>query len=316
MTIVGIDFGGTRLRAARFDEHLNMLERAETPTLAHEPQQAVIQRILDVARQVWPDDGKVEAVGISAPCPMAHTGMVGHAAVVPDWVDVPLAQWVSEAFGGVPVYMENDANLGALAEYHKGAARGANPAVYMTISTGIGGGLVIDGQLFTGKSGLAIEPGHSKYRGPDGHIYSLQDFAAGPGIVRLARLKLAETAKESQLRESGELTGKRVGEAAQAGDPVACAVIEEAGWWLGLGLINVALMCNPEVIVLGGSVVMALGDLLLDPARRVMAEYVVDPAFYSDDLLQLAHLGDDVCLIGAASYARDRSSALAQAQLK
>ncbi|MAS33456.1 MAG: hypothetical protein CL610_05580 [Anaerolineaceae bacterium] len=309
MAVVAIDFGGTRLRAAYFDRELNLLARAEMPTMAHEPQQHVIDRIIRVAQQVWPDAGAVDAIGISAPCPMAHTGMIGHAAVVPHWHDVPLAQIVSTAFDGVPVYMENDANLGALAEYHKGAAQGANPAVYMTISTGIGGGLVVDGRLFTGRNGLAIEPGHTKYRGPDGKIYSLQDFAAGPGIVRLAKLKLAACDDVSMLRDQAELTGQMVGEAAHAGDAVARSVVEEAGWWLGIGLINVAHMINPEVIVLGGSVVMGLQDLILNPARQVMQAYVVDPTFYHDDLLRLAHLGDDVCLIGAGSYARDQSAA-------
>ena len=313
MAIVAIDFGGTRLRAACFDRALNILGRAETPTLAHEPQHRVIERIIRVSREVWPQDEAVEAVGISAPCPMAYTGLIRHAAVVPDWDDVPLARLVSEAFAGVPVYMENDANLGALAEYHKGAAQGKNPAVYITISTGIGGGVVIDGRLFTGKDGLAIEPGHTKYRGKDGKIYSLQDFAAGPGLVRLAKLHLAEQKAESVLRDAGEITGKVVGDAALAGDVLARAVIEEAGWWLGLGLVNVAHMLNPEVIVLGGSV-MLLGDLLLNPARRVIQATAVDPLFYHDGLLQAAHLGDDVCLVGAASYARD-SLASTQARL-
>ena len=306
MALVVIDFGGTRLRVARFDNELNVLARDETPTLAHEPQHVVIDRIIEMTRRVWPHDDVVEAVGISAPCPMAYTGLIRHAAVVPDWVDVPLAKIVSDAFGGVPVYMENDANLGALAEYHRGAGQGKNPAVYMTLSTGIGGGVVINGQLFTGKSGLAIEPGHTKYRGPDGTVYSLQDFASGPGIARMARRHLAQSAEPSLLHDVREITGKAVGEAAGQGDKLALAVINEAGWWLGLGLVNVMHMLNPEVIVLGGSVIQ-VGDLLLNPARQVIQDYVVDPAFYHDDLLQLAQLGDEVCLIGAASYARDRS---------
>lgn len=305
MAIVAIDFGGTRLRAGRFDADLRMQARAETPTLAHEPQEAIVGRMIDLARQVWPENDHVQAIGVSAPCPMAYTGLVRHAAVVPDWDDVPLADLVSEAFESIPVYMENDANLGALAEYHAGAARGKNPAVYMTISTGIGGGVVIDGRLFTGKSGLAIEPGHTKYRGSDGAIYSLQDFAAGPGIARLAKQHLMDSEAPSSLRQLSEITGKSVGEAAIAGDAVARAVIEEAGGWLGIGLLNVAHMLNPEVIVLGGSVTQ-LGDLILNPARKIMREYAVDPLFYHDDLLQIAQLGDDVCLIGAASYARDR----------
>jgi glucokinase len=304
MTIVAIDFGGTRTRAACFDAHLNLLQRAEMLTLAHEPQQAVIERIIHLTQQVW--HRGAEAIGISAPCPNAYTGIISHAAVLPGWQGVPFAQIIGDAFG-VPVYMENDANLGALAEYHKGAAQGANPLVYMTISTGIGGGLVIDGQLFTGRNGLAIEPGHSKFRGSDGRIYSLEDFASGSGIARLARLKLAEFQADSVLRAVSEITGKAVGEAALTGDALAISVIEEAGWWLGLGLVNVVHFTNPQALVLGGSVVARLGDLILNPARRILAENVVDPAFYHDDLIQLAQLGDDVCLIGAASYARSQS---------
>jgi glucokinase len=307
MAIVAIDFGGTRVRAARFDMDLNLLCRVEMPTLAHEPQQVVIERIIDLTRQVWPEYEAVDSIGISGPCPNAFTGVISHAGVLPGWHNVPFARIISEAFNGVPVWMENDANLGALAEYHKGAARGANPAIYMTISTGIGGGLVIDGQLFTGRSGLAIEPGHIKFHGADGCVYSLENFAAGPGIARLAREKLAACSDESLLRGLSELSGKAVGEAAQAGDKLALNVIQEAGEWLGLGLVNVVHMTNPEVVVLGGSVVSRLGDLILNPARRMLSEYVVDPAFYHDDLIQSAQLGDDVCLIGAASYARSQT---------
>jgi glucokinase len=304
MHIVSIDFGGTRLRAGRFNAELELLGRAETLTLAHESQASVIDRIIQLARRVC--DGTPTIVGISAPCPTAFTGIISHAAVLPNWHDVPLATIISEAFGGAPVYMENDANLGALAEVHQGAARGANPAVYMTISTGIGGGLVIDGNLFTGKNGLAIEPGHAKYRGPDGAVYSLQDFASGPGIARLAQLHLAQNAEPSTLRDLSEITGKAVGDAAIDGDVLANAVIAEAGWWLGLGLVNVAHMFNPELIVLGGSVIN-LGDLILNPARQVLRDYVVAPSFYHDDLLRTAQLGDDVCLIGAAAYAYQAS---------
>lgn len=305
MAFLAVDFGGTRVRAARFDVDLNLLCRVEMPTLAQEPQQAVIDRILALASQVWQPGGEVGAVGISAPCPNAFTGIISHAAVLPGWQDVPFARIIGDAFGA-PVFMQNDANLGALAEYHRGAAQGANPAMYMTISTGIGGGLVIDGQLFTGRNGLAVEPGHIKFRDPDGRIHSLEAFSAGPGIARLARLKLAESEVYSLLRGVSALTGKMVGDAALAGDALALSVIEEAGEWLGLGLVNVVHMTNPEVIVLGGSVVTGLGDLILEPARRILAQQVVDPAFYHADLIQMTQLGDDVCLIGAAAYARSQ----------
>jgi glucokinase len=272
--------------------------------MTHESQHAVLERILGLTRQVWPNHMTVDAIGISAPCPMAYTGLIRHAAVVPHWHDVPLAAIVKESFG-VPVFMENDANLGALAEYHRGAGQGANPLVYMTLSTGIGGGLIVDGQLFTGSAGLAIEPGHLKLRDPLGQIRSLQDFASGPGIARLATKSLAGSEDASSLRDAPQISGKIVGEAALAGDLLARKIIDEAGFWLGLGLTNVMHMFNPARIVLGGSVTQ-LGELLLEPARQLMRQQVIDPAFYHEDLLRIAQLGDVVCLIGAAAYAQNR----------
>ncbi len=304
MAILGIDLGGTRIRAGWFTPELELLAREETLALVEQPVENVIGRMLDLIDKVVPSGVQVDAVGISAPSPQAYTGYIRNAAAMPQWHDVPLAQIVSEALGNIPVYMENDGNLAALAEYHMGAARGASPAVYLTISTGIGGGVVLDGRLFTGHSGLAFEPGHVKYPGPDGAVYSLENFASGTAIARSASRRLAENNEPSLLRNSPFVTGKEVGEAARQGDSVALKVIEEAGWWLGLGLVNVLLMYNPQVIVMGGSV-SNLGNLIFDPARKAIQQYIIDPAYYHDAILQPALLGDDVCLIGAASYARD-----------
>ena len=304
MAILGIDFGGTRIRAGWFSPELEMLAREETLSLVEQPIDAVIGRMLETADKVVPAGAQIEAIGVSAPSPQSYTGYIRNAAVVPHWVDVPLAKIISEAFGGADVYMENDGNLAALAEYHMGAARGANPAVYITVSTGIGGGVVIDGRLFTGRNGLAFEPGHIKYPAPDGSVQSLENFASGTAIGRIASRGLAESAEESVLRNAPFVTGKEVGAAAQQGDAFALKVIEEAGWWLGLGLINVLQMYNPEVVVMGGSV-SSMGDMIFDPARRVIQQYIIDPIYYHDAIIQPALLGDDVCLIGAASYARD-----------
>lgn len=304
MSILAVDFGGTRVRAGWFTPELEVLAREETLSRVEEPIEQVLQRIVDLAASVVPDGAAIAGIGISAPSPQSYTGYIRNAAVVPHWEDVPLAQIVSDAFGGVAVYMENDGNLAALAEYHMGAAQGANPAIYMTVSTGIGGGVVIDGRLFTGRNGLAFEPGHIKYPGPDGKIHSLEDFASGRALGRIAVERLAASQQSSILREAPFVTGKDVGQAARKGDAFALSIIEDAGRWLGLGLINVLQMYNPEVVVLGGSV-SSLGELILVPARRVIRQYIIDPIYYHDDILQPARLGDDVCLIGAASYARD-----------
>ncbi|MBZ0295706.1 MAG: ROK family protein [Anaerolineae bacterium] len=304
MSILAIDFGGTRVRAGWFTPTLEVLAREETLSRVDEPIDRVLQRIVDLAAGVVPAGATIEGIGISAPSPQSYTGYIRNAAVVPHWENVPLAQIVSDAFDGVTVYMENDGNLAALAEYHMGAAQGANPALYMTISTGIGGGVVIDGHLFTGRNGLAFEPGHIKYLGPDGKVHSLEDFASGRALGRIASEKLAASSEPSVLRDLPLVTGKDVGQAAREGDALALGIIEDAGWWLGLGLINVLQMYNPEVVVIGGSV-SSLGELILKPARKVIQQYIIDPIYYHDDIIQPARLGDDVCLIGAASYARD-----------
>ncbi len=312
MGILAIDFGGTRIRAGWFSADLTLLRRSETLSRVDEAPAAVIERLINTARQVVPSPGdphceaEIRAIGLSAPGPLdAQAGIIYHAKTLPGWQQVPLARIVSEAFGNAPVAMNNDANLAALAEYHFGAARGADPAIYLTISTGIGGGAVINGQLFTGWRGLAIEPGHMRFPAPDGTVYRLEELASGTGLGRLARQKLSDTERPSLLRSVTVVDGKAVGEAARQGDSLALEVVEEAGYWLGLGLANLVHLFNPQAVVLGGSVVQ-LGDLILQPARHAMEQHLLDPRFDDPALIRIAQLGDDVCLVGAAFYARQR----------
>ncbi len=305
MAILSIDFGGTRTRAAWFSAELDMLARDEAPTPIGLPPAAVIARVIEIARRVVPPGQQPAAVGVCAPGPQAGTGLILHAPTLPGWERVPLAQIVADTFD-TPVFMENDANLAALAEYHLGAARGANPALYLTVSTGIGGGAVINGTLFTGWRGLAIEPGHIKFPLPDGRIRSLEDLASGTAIGRRAKERLAEGDQPSALRNCDVVDGRTVGLAAVQGDALALEVVAEAGRWLGLGLVCLVHLFNPQAIVIGGSVA-SLGDLIFDPARQMIATYLTDPAFNDPDLIRAAGLGDDVCLIGAAFYARARS---------
>jgi glucokinase len=303
MGFLSIDFGGTRTRAGWFDDNLRLLRREETLTQAQETPDAVIARIIGLGRQVTPPGEHPRAIGICAPGPQAYTGLIIHAAPLPGWDGVPLAQRVSAAFDGAPVFMENDANLGALAEYHFGAAAGADPALYLTVSTSIGGGAIINGQLFTGWRGLALEPGHIKFPLPDGRILSLEALASGTAIGRRAGERLMADTRPSALRGLAVVDGKAVGQAAAAGDALALEVVQEAGRWLGLGLVALVHLFNPQAVVVGGSVT-ALGGLIFDPARQVLADYLIDPAFNDPDLIRLAALGDDVCLIGAALHAR------------
>ncbi len=302
---LAIDFGGTRTRAAWFSAELSLLQRVEAPSRTEEPPDSVIGRIIALGRAVVPPGEMPAAIGICGPGAQAYTGVILNARTLPGWEQVPLAEPIRTAFGGVPTFMENDANLAALAEYHFGAAQGCDPAIYLTISTGIGGGAVIGGRLFTGWRGLAIEPGHIPFVMPDGRVLDLELLASGTAIGRRARERLTATDAPSKLRDLAMVDGKAVGEAAQRGDPLAGAVIEEAGRWLGLGLVTLAHLFNPQAIVLGGSVA-TLGELILRPAREQLAAHLIDSAFNDPDLLRLAALGDDVCLTGAALHACDR----------
>ncbi len=301
--LLAIDFGGTRTRVGWYSESLELITREEGYSHTDEPIDAVIERIIQLARRVVPEGETPKAIGICAPGPQAYSGYIRYAHTLPTWDNIPLAQRISEAFNNAPTFMENDANLAALAEYQFGAAQGADPALYLTVSTGIGGGAIIGGELFTGWRGLAIEPGHIKFPAKDGKIYSLEALASGTGIGRIAREKLAASDAPSSLRNKDIVDGKAVGEAAAQGDSLALEVVTEAGRWLGLGLVAMVHLFNPQVIVIGGSVVN-LGELIFAPARQTLAELLIDPLFNHADLLKIAALGDDVCLTGAAIHAQ------------
>jgi glucokinase len=297
MGILAFDFGGTRTRAGYFDDQLSLVQRAEMPSDVLEGPQAVMMRMVALGRKVIAGD--VRAVGVSAPGPLdTRAGVIHHAWTLPGWQNIPIGPWLSEAFG-VPAYVENDANCGALAEYHAGAGRNCDPMIYLTISTGIGGGVVIDGKLFTGWRGLAAEPGHQVFRLPDGRVKKLEELASGTGIAQIARERLATWGDATLLRHSPEVTAKTVGHAAQQGDPLAQAIIHEAAEWLGLGMVNLAHLFNPQAVVIGGSVAR-LGELLFAPVRAALEAHLLSPDFNAPDLLRPAALGDDACLIGAA----------------
>jgi glucokinase len=307
MSVLAIDFGGTRTRAAWYDDAFQQITRSETPSLVSQGAEQVIERLIDTARRVIPEGEKPHTIGVAAPGPLdSKAGIIRHAKTLPGWRDVPLGQIIGDALGGVSVFIENDGNLATLAEYRLGAAQACDPTIYLTVSTGIGGGAVIGGKLFTGWSGLAIEPGHMRFRLPDGNIRRWEELASGTAIGRTALERLERSDSQSSLRSLAAVDGQAVGEAARAGDVFALQVIEEAGRWLGLGLVNLLHLFSPQAIVLGGSV-STLGDLILNPARDVIHQHILDERFLGSEFLRPAGLGEDVCLVGAALYAVEHS---------
>ncbi|MBC8100868.1 MAG: ROK family protein, partial [Armatimonadetes bacterium] len=187
--IISVDLGGTRIRAARLDHTLKILERQETPTLAHLGKDATLARIQALIRTVLPTDGStVVGIGISAPGPLnPTTGVVVAPPNLDGWHNVPLGEVLHTAFH-VPVYVGNDANLAVLAEYTHGAARGSGlrHVIYITHSTGIGSGIICDGRLLLGRDGLAAEVGHIPLVLDGGRVSTLEQEAAGPDMATQA----------------------------------------------------------------------------------------------------------------------------------
>ncbi|MEJ2013230.1 MAG: ROK family protein [Anaerolineales bacterium] len=306
-SVLAVDFGGTNIRVARF-EHGQPPSQANLkhPTEADQGPEAVLQRLKDAIKELLPDDRAGLRIGIGAPGPLdPYQGIVLSAPNLPGWKDIPLRKIIEDEFD-VPVNLGNDANVAALGEWKFGAGQGTKHLIYMTISTGIGGGVITDGQLLLGSRGLAAELGHMTVDpngplcgcGQRGHIEAL---AAGPAIARRAIAAL-EMESESSLHEviqrDGDLDAAEVGKAALAGDELATRIILETGRYLGIHLANLAHAFNPQVFVLGGGV-SQIGALLFDAVEQALHEHVMDPAYLDGLRVLPAKLGDDAGLVGA-----------------
>jgi predicted NBD/HSP70 family sugar kinase len=239
------------------------------------------------------DGDRVLGVGLGMPGPIHRsTGTVGSSAILPGWTDVRIAQVMSERLD-LPVHVDNDANLGALAEFHWGAGRGASTLVYLKMATGIGAGLVIGGRLYHGAGGTAGEIGHTTVdeTGPIcrcGNRGCLEMFAAAPALAELLRATRGE-----------EMTGERVVELAIEGDPGCRRAIADAGSYTGHAVANLCNLFNPERIVVGGSL-GAAGDVLLGPLREAVRRRVI-PSAVEDVEIVPGVLGDRAELLGAVA---------------
>lgn len=301
--VIGVDLGGTRIRAARLDQNLKILQRVETFTLAHEGLEPTLNRIKEQIRLVLPTDGELLGIGISAPGPLnPETGVIVSPPNLPGWHNVPLGKVLSDEFN-VPIFTGNDANVAALAEAALGAAQGYKHVIYVTVSTGIGSGIIIDGRMLLGKSGLAAEAGHMQMIVED-HVSSLELEAAGPDMAEHAK-KLIKAGEQSQMIDmvNGDIdaiSGTTVGEAAKAGDPLALRVVRRSGKILGLGVVNLLHLFNPEIVIIGGGVAN-LGELLFDPMQEAIETYCMDADYWKDTIITTPHLGEDVSIYGAAA---------------
>jgi glucokinase len=306
---IAVDIGGTKLRAACYQEG-NIQPAAIRKIPAQHSRVPALQQVTDLINSLWPIHGQVAGIGVAAPGPVdPFSGTVLWAPSIPEWVDYPLKQILMETFQ-VPVYAGNDANLAALGEWKYGAGQGHQDLLYLTISTGIGGGVIANGQLLLGKQGLAGEVGHTTVmsNGPlcsCGRAGHLEAVASGPSIARWTETELRRGAN-SNLPTADSLTCRQIAEAAKAGDSLAQAAFERAGNYLGLAISNYVNIFNPSIVILGGGVSQS-GDLLLAPIRAVLATQVYSHHFLDSLQLTTAALGDDAGLLGALELAQTRS---------
>jgi len=310
---IGADLGGTKVAVGAVDADQRVLGRWQAPSvgLDRETLLARIESLLASALEAHPEAG---AIGLGLPCAIDHERGVARSAVNLPLADVPIRDRLSERLG-VPVFLDNDANVAALAEHRFGAARGARNAVMLTLGTGVGGGVVIDGEIFRGR-GAAPEIGHivvdvdgPPCQGTCPNRGCIEALASGSAIGREARAA-AEANPDSALGRAlaaGEpVDGKAVTEAALAGDEVALGVLGLVGTRLGVALATLANVFSPDVFVIGGGAAAA-GDLLLDPARTELAQRALSP--HDEIPVVLAELGPEAGMIGAAALALEGTRA-------
>jgi glucokinase len=311
--VIGIDLGGTKVATAAADLEGSLLSKVIKPTCPERGVDAVIDTVVDSVKEAAASAGAskadIKSIGIGSPGPIDPEA--GTVIFAPNlmWHNVPIVH-ILEGILDLPVYLENDANVAGLGEYRFGAGRDSKNMIYITVSTGVGGGLILDGKIHAGSFGMAGEVGHMTIvnDGPlcgCGNQGCLEALAAGPAIARKARacvLHGEETIMADMV--SGrieEITSKTVGEAALAGDILAKEIVDKTGEYLGIGVANLINVINPDAVVIGGGV-SNMGELLLVPLRRAAGRRAIKAAFEKVRIVK-AELGSDAGVVGAVCLA-------------
>ena len=312
--VCAVDLGGTNLRAANIDRDGQIHERVRIPTPGSKPAADVVSAIAAAVRECEAKGSKhgaaVRSVSVVVPGSVhVETGCVVNAPNLPSLTGYELAPALEQALDR-PVLLENDANAAALGEMWRGAARARRTIICLTLGTGVGGGIILDGKLWRGADGTAGEIGHTSvepFGGVQcrcGNIGCLEVYASATAIVRMTHEELGRYPSSSLQSIADSLTSEKIYRAAIEGDEVALEVFRRAGSYLGIAMANVVNIFNPEIIVVGGGV-SAAWDLLSQPAREeVMKRAFPVPAQRCQ--IVRAECGDDAGLIGAAWLALHR----------
>lgn len=304
---LAIDLGGTELRAAVVEATGRVAAFAATPTDAQSGPDAVIAQMEALVATVRAEAPEAEIVGlgVGAPGPLdPDAGVVVDAPTLLGWKNVPLATILSERLD-VTVRLENDANAAALGEWRFGAGQGTQSMVFITVSTGVGGGVIVDGHLLHGRRGLAGEIGHMTVserpvRCSCGAVGCWEAFASGTALAREATNLVASGAAPElgRIAGAGPVTGRHVAEAARQGDAPALKLLDDEARWLGVGLTNLLHLYSPERLILGGGVGTLL-PLMQETIERTIRERAMSA--FRDVPVVAAALGRNAGLVGAAS---------------
>ncbi|MCM1044350.1 MAG: ROK family glucokinase [Candidatus Gastranaerophilales bacterium] len=301
----GVDIGGTTVKMGLFDKDGILLDKWEIPTVTDNAGAAILPDVTASIekrlkeKEITKDD--VAGVGVGAPGAIDREGRLVRGAVNIGWGSLHLAKTMSE-YLGLPVKVANDANVAALGEMWQGGGKGYSNLVAVTLGTGVGGGIIVDGQILAGTTGAGGEIGHIHIEDNEkeacncGNRGCLEQYASATGIARLIRRRLERDDKESVLRQS-RISPKTLFVALREGDPVAKEIAEQFGEYLGKGLAIVASVVNPEIFVIGGGVSKA-GEILLEYIEPAFQKYAFEPCRGAK--FALASLGNDAGIYGAA----------------
>lgn len=312
---IGIDIGGTGTKFGIVDRNGNVLFSSEMSTKKHKVVETFIDELYDNLKPLVDKSGgvgRIKGIGVGAPNGNYYTGTIEYAPNLPWKGVIPLAKMLSDKFQ-LPVILTNDANAAAIGEMMYGAAQGMRDFIMITLGTGVGSGIVANGQLIYGHDGFAGELGHTIVI-PDGRLHegtgkhgSLESYASATGVTLTALETLEKSKAPSLLRKvpKEEMDSKAVFEAAIQGDKLALEIFEYTGKILGLALANAIMFSSPEAIILFGGLTKA-GDLILKPTRKHMEDNLIQ-VFQNKVKILVSHLKEsDAAILGASALVWDK----------
>ncbi len=318
--VLAMDIGGTKIATALISGGNNILAREYSLAMADEGVQPVINRIFTAIDSILGSRSMTvsEVASLSIACAGgidSEKGIVSQSPNLPGWHNIPLRNIITERYK-VKTFLINDANAAAIGEHRLGAGRGTKNLFYITVSSGIGGGIIIENSLYAGESGVAGEIGHMTVdpKGPEcscGNFGCLERMASGKAVAADAIKRIKEGAKSSLVGivkgKINDITAEKISKAAYDGDPLALEVIARAANYLGIGVVNLVNLFNPEIVVIGGGL-SKIGTLLFDPVREAVKKRAFTLASQVVRIVP-ANLGDDAGVLGAALFAFDKEPA-------